>query len=172
MSKSTILEIPMKDFELTKFINEIGKNLESEIDPSYAALYVRSSRIEEGIFVQLFEDEINPEYQKYDTYEEEFLNIDDMILYVRFVIDSYGYESMYLCGDGTTFKDEDYKNVDYGDFVNDDSGFIITYKDEMLTIQKATYGSANPYEYVVRVVENAGDFDKLMVNFLNRFIKK
>ena len=168
MSKSTILEIPMKDFELTKFINEIGKNLQDEIEP--AAFYMRPSR--DGIFVELFKDEIGPEYQKYDTYEEEFLNIDDMVLYVSFVMDRYGYESTYLCGDGTTFKDDEYKNTNYGDFAYDNSGFIITYKDEMLNIQKATYGPINPFQAVVKVVENAGDFDKLMVNFLNRFIKK
>ena len=40
----------------------------------------------------------------------------------------------------------------------------------MLSIYKVTYGPANPFQYVVRLVYNGGSFEELIQNFVKRFI--
>ena len=148
MDKSKILEISKEDFKLEDFISEIVGNLEEVVDPEYVFVKMRSSMIEENVYV-----------------EEE--DSQENIWYLKFFIDTamWGDEG-YVCGDGSRFDEDE---VDYGDFINYDNGFIIIEEDNMLSIHKATYGPANPFQDVVRLVHNGGSFDELMKNFVNRF---
>ncbi len=148
MNKSKILEISKEDFKLEYFINEIAGNLEEVIEPEYVCIKMRSSMIEENVYVEEEDSEEN-------------------IWYLRFFIDKgmWGDEG-YVCGDGSRFDEDE---VDYGGFVNYDNGFIILEENNMLSIHKATYGPANPFQDVVRLVDNGGSFDELMQNFIKRF---
>lgn len=166
MAIPTILEIEINKFNVTEFINEICENFEQDIEPEFICAYMRPSNIEEDVYVELCEEEIEPN-RVYDNYEEDLIN-NDRILYVKFVVDRSEWADGYLCGDGTELMDD----VDYGQFVNNDNGFIIKSKDGILSIQRATYGPANPFQYVVRTVEDAGIFDENMIRFVNKHIKK
>lgn len=77
----------------------------------------------------------------------------------------------YLCRDGTELIDDGYCELNYGQFVNDDNGFIIKSKGGVLNIQRGTYDPANPLQYLVRTVEDSGIFDESMINFVNKYIK-
>lgn len=170
MAKSNILEISVNEFNFTDFINEICGNFEDDIEPEYICAYMRPSNIKEGVYVELCEEEIEPK-RVHDTYEKDLIN-NDRILYVKFVVDRSEWAEGYLCGDGTVFIDDGYGELDYGQFDNMDNGFIIKSKDGILSIQRGTYGPANPFQYVVTMVEDAGIFDEIMANFINKYIKK
>ena len=170
MGKETILEIEVNKFNVTGFINEICENFEQSIEPEFICAYMRPSNIAKDVYVELCDDEIEPE-RVYNNYEEDLIN-NDRILYVKFVVDRSEWAGGYLCGDGTELIDDGYGELDYGQFVNMDNGFIIKSKDGILSIQRGTYGPANPFQYVVEMVENAGVFDENMIKFVNKYIKK
>ena len=148
MNKSKILEISKEKFKLEELISEIARNLEGVIEPEYVCVKMRSSMIEENVYVEEEDSEEN-------------------IWYLRFFVDTgmWGDEG-YVCGDGSRFEEDE---VNYGDFINYDNGFIIFEENNMLSIHKATYGPANPFQYVVRLVHNGGSFDELMQNFVKKF---
>lgn len=168
MSKSMIIEIPVENFNFTNFINEISENFAEEVDSEYICTYMRKSKIEEDVYVDLCKHEVEPKVI-HDTYEEDLLN-NDRILYVKFVIDRglWGEEG-YICGDGSEIMDED---IDYGQFINNENGFVIRSNNGILQIQRGTYGAANPFQNVLRTVENAGEFDEILTDFINKHTNK
>ena len=170
MSKSKILEIPVTEFNFTNFINEISTNFKDCVEPEFICAYMRESNIEKDVYVELNEDEII-DLKLQDSYEVDLLN-NNRILYVKFVLDCSEWSDGYICGDGTELAYEEYEDIDYGEFVNDDNGFIIKSSNDNLTIQKGTYGMANPFQQVVRTIDNAGEFDEIMINFVNKHIKR
>lgn len=150
MKKSKVLEINKENFKFEEFINEIQNNFKYTIDSEYVCVKMRPSNIEEYVYVEEEESEHD-------------------IFYIRFIIDKCLLEDEgYICGDGSELSAED---VDYGDFINYDNGFIILENDNILSIHKATYGPANPVQYVVRLVDNGGSFEELIQNFVNKFVK-
>ena len=58
MSKAIILEIPVKEFNLTNLINEIYTNFEECVEPEFICSYMRESNIEKDVYVELNEGEI------------------------------------------------------------------------------------------------------------------
>lgn len=186
MINRNIAEIKVEDFDFTGFVREIARNLARYVEPTYACSYMRPSRIEEDVYVDLFDgvvdlDELEGELVEFDyeddepeyTYEEDLLN-NDRILYVKFVLDTdllYASDG-YICGDGDTLEEYDYDDVDYGQFCHADNGYIVKSHDGVLTFQRATYGEANPFQCVARVVDNAGDFEQKLVDFIDKYTKK
>lgn len=172
MTNKNIIEIEVEKFDFTGFVNEIAGNIENYVEPTYTCVYMRPSRIEEDVYVDLFDDEFDLDEVE-DTYEEDLLK-NDRIMYVRFVLDVNLLcgDDGYLCGDGDTLDEYDYDDVDYGQLCHEDNGFIVKSKNGILTFQRATYGPANPFQYVARVVDNAGDFEEKMVGFIKKYIKK
>lgn len=73
MGKETILEIEVNKFNVTGFINEICENFEQSIEPEFICAYMRPSNIAEDVYVELCDDEIEPE-RVYDNYEEDLIN--------------------------------------------------------------------------------------------------
>lgn len=159
MRKSTILEIASKEFDFESFVGEIGKNLEEVIEPAYIITQMRPSNIEEGVYVDL-------DWEPIESFSPE--DIENKIFYIKFIIDQGMWcEDGYICGDGSAFPEE---GIDYGELVNYENGFIVLVKDGMISINKATYGKANPFQDVARLVDNAGDFESIMKDFVEKFI--
>ena len=52
MDKSKILEISKENFKLEEFVSEIAGNLEEVIEPEYVCIKMRSSMIEENVYVE------------------------------------------------------------------------------------------------------------------------
>lgn len=171
MSNSLIAEIPVKDFNFTGFIESIEDALGEKIEPYYVAWYLRESESDDNIYLELDEEEVESIKSQDITYEEDLLN-NDRIMFVRFVLDGQIWEEKeYLCGDGTFIDYKNYDSIKYGEFKYDENGFLIKSKNGILTFEKATLGLMGMYQEVVRTVEDAGDFNKMMVDFVNKYNK-
>ncbi len=177
MSKKTILEVPLRNFDFSGFIEEVSYNFEQYIESDFICLYMCESDKEKDVYLDLFRNEVEPKIER-ETYEEDLME-NDRILYVRFLMNIYKVEEEgldmydeakgYLCGDGH-HELQDNREVDFGEFTNFDNGFIIKSEGGILKFGVGGYAKANMHEEVIVAVDNPGEFEQRMKNFARAFI--
>ena len=165
MDNSTVLNIEIEKFDFINFLNEIRENLSEVMDTSFIPMYMRQSSSDKNIYVDVFDEKF--ECLSTESILEDIKN-NDRILYTSFVLDkAICEEEGFICGDGTKLDE-----ANYGDFRQDDSGFIIETKEKMIKIRKATYGYINPVQEVAKIVDDAGEFEEIIKDFIKRYIKE
>ena len=165
MNNSTVLNIEIEKFDFINFLNEIRENLSEVMETSFIPMYMTQSNLNKNIYVDVFDKKF--ECLSTESILEDIKN-NDRILYTSFVLDkAICEEEGFICGDGTKLDE-----ANYGDFRQDDSGFIIETKEKMIKIRKATYGYINPVQEVAKIVDDAGEFEEIIKDFIKRYIKE
>lgn len=172
MAVKKLLTGRVNEFDLERCINDIKENLKDYIEPKYACLYMRPSRVEKGAYVALDEEELAEENITGNFKEDLAKN--DRILYVRFILDEtlVSEKVKFVLGNGDILEEEDIEGYDFGDFdYCEDMGFIIKSINGNLTIEPAYYDRTVFCQYIA-VVAEPGDFQLNMIPFINNYFQK
>ncbi|MGL4774488.1 MAG: hypothetical protein ACRC2K_13085 [Clostridium sp.] len=162
MGKDIITTIPVERFDFEEFLTEIRRNLSRELNGDFIPKYMEE--ISEGEYIDI----PNPDYEGLPPniiYKD--ISKNNRILYVSFIYNCQTYGTGgFLCGDG---QELDPNIIYYGEVIHDDCGFIVQSKNGELIFKKGNFGGRIEEDHSASLVNNVGDFQYIMEEFLEKF---
>ncbi|MGL5150206.1 MAG: hypothetical protein ACRC7N_06495 [Clostridium sp.] len=161
MGKTVIASIEAKKFDFEEFLSEIRKNLSRELNTDFIPKYMEKCGDEYIDIISVDNEGLSPSCINKD------ILYNDRILYISFIYNHQTYgEERFLCGDG---QELDINTTYHGDVIHEDCGYLMESKGGMLIFKKAEYGGRIEGHFNAKLINNAGDLEYIMQEFLYKY---
>lgn len=148
-----ILKIEKENFDMERFIQDISTNLDEALDKNLVKVSMKKSDLTPRLYVKT-DDTTNSNYVVFGT-------------------DISTYSQGILCANKEILKD---LSVDMGDLEVSQTrevGYLIEEIDGYITFKIANYNSkTSNNNQIAQIVDYGGVFKPMMIEFVNRYIKK
>ncbi len=148
-----ILKIEKENFDMERFIQDISTNLDEALDKNLVKVSMKKSDLTPRLYVKT-DDTTNSNYVVFGT-------------------DISTYSQGILCANKEILKD---LSVDMGDLEISQTrevGYLIEEIDGYITFKIANYNSkTSNNNQIAQIVDYGGVFKPMMIEFVNRYIKK